>query len=89
MSRSKWKSYYVQPSLLKSFKKRKGLIRVWSRNSTILTNFIDKKVLIHNGIKFRMLKIKKEFIGFKFGDFSFTCKKHTTNKKKKKKLKKK
>ena len=76
MTRSLWKGPFFHPSLLKktinktNFKK----IKVWSRNSTILKEFVGYQFEIHNGKNFITLKVNEEMIGHKFGEFASTRK---------------
>ena len=54
MSRGIWKGPFVHPSLLKKVDKlkdqtRKTPIKTWSRNSTIIPEFVGHSFLIHNG----------------------------------------
>ncbi len=70
MSRSKWKGSFFNLKFL-TFKKKK-LIKIWNRNSVIPSSLINKSILVHNGIKYKIIKITREKIGFKFGEFSFT-----------------
>lgn len=72
MSRSRWKGFFVDKSLLK---KTHGVKKsIWSRSSSITEFFLNKKIQIYNGRVFKTLYVKKEHIGFKFGEFSFTRK---------------
>jgi hypothetical protein len=48
--------------------------KVWSRRSAITSVLIGKTVLIHNGKEFKKLLVKREHLGFKFGEFSLTKK---------------
>jgi len=73
MSRSAWKNDFIHPPL---FKKKKKVIIVWSRASVIPSNLENKKVLIHFGNGFRSFFVKKEHVGFKFGEFAYTRKKN-------------
>ena len=52
MSRSIWKGPFVHPSLLKKIDKLKGKsdkkpIKTWSRNSTIIPDFVGHSFMIH------------------------------------------
>ena len=54
MTRSIWKGPFVHPSLLKKIDKLKGSpnkkpIKTWSRNSTIIPDFVGHSFMIHNG----------------------------------------
>jgi small subunit ribosomal protein S19 len=87
MSRSVWKNNFIHHTLLK--KKIKKNLQVWSRSSVIPSNLENKKVFIHFGNNFRPMYIKKEHIGFKFGEFAYTRKKNFNRTKKYLKKKKK
>jgi len=57
MARSVWKGPFVHPSLLKKIDKikeggEKRPIKTWSRNSTIIPDFVGHSFLIHNGKSF-------------------------------------
>ena len=91
MSRSLWKGPFIdnylftlsqQNSQLNSFTKR--IIKVWSRRSMILPEFLNQNFEIHNGKQFVSLQVTEEMIGHKFGEFASTRKK-TLHKKKIKK----
>ena len=77
MARSIWKGPFVHPSLIKKVEKQKQTdskrpIKTWSRNSTIIPEFIGQKFEIHNGKKFIPITISEEMIGHKLGEFSPT-----------------
>ena len=77
MSRSVWKGPFVDPSLLKKVEKLKTQasptpIKTWSRKSTIIPEFVGISFLIYNGKKFISIKISKEMVGHKLGEFSPT-----------------
>jgi small subunit ribosomal protein S19 len=75
MSRSIWKGVFISSSILsKKNNNKKNAIKIWSRNSSIPASFVNKRVLIYNGKTFRMLEILEDFVGLKFGEFSFTRK---------------
>lgn len=42
------------------------------RFSTITSDMIGAKVMIHNGLGFRVLKIRKNHLGLKYGEFAYT-----------------
>jgi ribosomal protein S19 len=56
-------------------------IKIWSRRSIILPEFLSQQFEIHNGKDFISLQVNEEMIGHKFGEFSSTRKK-TIHKKK-------
>lgn len=67
MSRSKWKSNFLEHSILKLEKKEKN--DIWSRCSTIPFFLLNKTVRVHTGKNFKKIFINREKIGFKFGEF--------------------
>ncbi len=72
MRRSKWKGNFIDNSVLKlSFQKKKQL-KIWSRRSVIPSFLVGDTVLIYNGKEFKKVKITREKVGFKFGEFSTT-----------------
>ena len=79
MTRGIWKGPYVHPSLLKKVDKLKDKgksqsIKTWSRNSTIIPEFVGHSFLIHNGRSFIPITISEEMVGHKLGEFSPTRK---------------
>jgi small subunit ribosomal protein S19 len=91
MSRSSWKSLYIENSLLKNFffqKLRKGSsfsLKIWSRSSTICSDFVGIRFRIHNGKDFVPLVVSNDMVGHKFGEFVSTRVRYEYKKKKKKK----
>jgi small subunit ribosomal protein S19 len=87
MSRSKWKGPFFDIKLLKkvlSLKSEFKRFKVWSRNCTILREFINHEFDIHNGNKFISLRVTNDMIGHKFGEFAST-RRYGVKKKKKSK----
>ena len=78
MSRSKYKGPFFIVNLLK----KKQWIKIYNKNLTILPEYIDHFVNVYNGKKFINIKISEKMIGFKFGEFINTRKKHIYKKKK-------
>lgn len=72
MSRSKWKGPYIHFKFLKKKILRKNLVTIWSRDSTILSCFINYKFLIYCGNIVKNLVITREKVGYKFGEFCST-----------------
>ena len=77
MSRSIWKGPFVHPSLLKKIDKIKDKtnqkpIKTWSRDSTIIPDFVGHSFLIHNGKTFIPITISEEMVGHKLGEFAPT-----------------
>ena len=65
MSRSIWKSNFIEPSVLLQDK-------VWTRRSVIPSFLVGKSVSVHYGNGFKKITITREKVGFKFGSFSYT-----------------
>ncbi len=79
MTRGVWKGPFVHPSLLKKVDKLKNQtgrkpIKTWSRNSTVIPEFVGHSFLIHNGKTFISITISEEMVGHKLGEFSPTRK---------------
>lgn len=94
MSRAKWKGFYINSNYSNILSDESiNQKYIWSRNSIITEDFLGKTVLIYNGKIFVSVKITREKLGYKFGEFSFSRKikdrtlEHVKNKQKKKKEK--
>ena len=77
MPRSVWKGPFVDGYLLKKAENarssgRKDIIRIWSRRSTILPQFVGLSFGVHNGQKFVPVLVTENMVGHKFGEFSPT-----------------
>ena len=77
--RSCWKPKYISPFLLRQFftilrmpVNKRPVLRVFSRGSVILPDFLGVKVMVHNGVRFSTFVINKLMVGHKFGEFAFT-----------------
>nr|AKI85063.1 ribosomal protein S19 [Pelargonium cotyledonis] len=88
--RSIWKNPFVDNCLLriKDDKARIENVKIWSRRSTILPEFVGSTVQIYNGKQFVRVKITDEKVGHKFGEFAPTRSHNNNNKKKVVQLKK-
>jgi ribosomal protein S19 len=79
MSRSLWKSFLFNEYLLKTFlnkKKNKKLqLQTKLTNTIILPLFLNTVWKVYNGKQYVKLKVVKEMIGYRFGDFISTRKK--------------
>ena len=67
MTRSIWKGPFVHPSLLKKIDKLKDQpnkkpIKTWSRNSTIIPDFVGHSFMIHNGNLLYQLLFQKKWL---------------------------
>lgn len=78
MSRSVWKGPFVDGHVFKkvvaykaSKKKGRG-IKIWSRRSTILPDFVGVLFEVYNGKKFIPVLVNEDMVGHKFGEFSPT-----------------
>ena len=77
MVRSVWKGPFVEASLLKKADAarasgRHDVIKIWSRRSTILPQFVGLTFGVYNGQKHVPVSINEEMVGHKFGEFSPT-----------------
>jgi small subunit ribosomal protein S19 len=77
MSRSVWKGPFIDGYLLKKADAArasgsKQVIKIWSRRSTILPQFVGLTFGVHNGQKFIPVLVTENMIGHKFGEFSPT-----------------
>ncbi len=77
MSRSIWKGPFVDGYLLKkaeaaSTSKRSDIIKIWSRRSTVLPQFVGLTFGVYNGHKHVPVQVSEEMIGHKFGEFAPT-----------------
>jgi small subunit ribosomal protein S19 len=77
MSRSLKKGPYVDPRLLAKVEKQQSgssrePIKTWSRDCTIVPEFIGVTLLIHNGRQFQRLYVTEDMIGHKLGEFAPT-----------------
>lgn len=79
MSRSKYKGPFFKVRLIR----KKQYIKIYNKNLTILPEYINRFVNVYNGKNFINLKINQKMIGYKFGEFIYTRKKHIYKKKKK------
>ena len=77
MARSVWKGPFVDGYLLKKAEKvraggRSEVIKMWSRRSTILPQFVGLTFGVDNGNKHVPVSVSEEMVGHKFGEFSPT-----------------
>lgn len=77
MARSAWKGPFVDSYVLKKAEKakqsgRRDVIKIWSRRSTILPQFVGLTFGVHNGRKHIPVLVSEEMIGQKFGEYSPT-----------------
>jgi small subunit ribosomal protein S19 len=77
MARSVWKGPFVDAHVLKKAEKardsgRNEVIKIWSRRSTILPQFVGLTFGVYNGQKHIPVLVTEEMVGHKFGEFSPT-----------------
>ena len=77
MTRSVWKGPFVDGYLLKKADAargsgRKDVIKIWSRRSTILPQFVGLTFGVYNGLKHIPVLVTEDMVGHKFGEFSPT-----------------
>ena len=77
MTRSVWKGPFVDGYLLKKADAarasgRSDVIKIWSRRSTILPQFVGLTFGVYNGQKHVPVFVSEEMVGHKFREFSPT-----------------
>ncbi|VAW14208.1 SSU ribosomal protein S19p (S15e) [hydrothermal vent metagenome] len=77
MTRSVWKGPFVDAYLLKKAETsrasgRNEVIKMWSRRSTVLPQFVGLTFGVHNGRKHIPVLVTEDMVGHKFGEFSPT-----------------
>ena len=78
MARSIKKGPYIDIKLEKKVldmtdgKSKKGVIKTWSRRSTISPDFVGHTFAVHNGNKFIPVYVTEFMVGHKLGEFAPT-----------------
>ena len=78
MGRSIKKGPYIDHNLegkvedMNGGKTKKGVIKTWSRRSTISPDFVVHTFAVHNGNKFIPVYVTEFMVGHKLGEFSPT-----------------
>ena len=77
MSRSSWKIPFVDGYLLKKASnyhssQKKTIVKIWSRRSVIIPQFIGVNFAVHNGKKFNAVFVTENMVGHKLGEFSLS-----------------
>lgn len=78
MARSIKKGPYVDAKLEKKIlnmnegTSKKGVIKTWSRRSTITPDFVGHTFAVHNGNKFLPVYVTEFMVGHKLGEFAPT-----------------
>jgi small subunit ribosomal protein S19 len=77
MARSVWKGPFVDGYMLKKADAARSsgkhtIIKIWSRRSTIIPQFVGLTFGVYNGKKFIPVAVNEDMIGHKFGEFAPT-----------------
>ncbi len=77
MARSVKKGPFVDEHLMKKVEAmnasgKKQVIKTWSRRSTILPDFVEHTIAVHNGKKFVPVYVTENMVGHKLGEFAPT-----------------
>jgi small subunit ribosomal protein S19 len=78
MARSIKKGPYVDAKLeskvlaIADGKAKKGVVKTWSRRSTITPDFVGQTFAVHNGNKFIPVYVTEFMVGHKLGEFAPT-----------------
>ena len=78
MSRSLKKGPFIDLKLetkilsINEGKLKKGVIKTWSRRSTISPDFVGHTLAVHNGNKFIPVYVTEFMVGHKLGEFAPT-----------------
>jgi small subunit ribosomal protein S19 len=77
MARSVKKGPFVDKHLMAKVldsqkNKKKGVIKTWSRRSTILPEMVGVTFAVHNGRKFLPVFVTENMVGHKLGEFAPT-----------------
>jgi small subunit ribosomal protein S19 len=78
MARSIKKGPYIDAKLetkvlaMADGKNKKGVIKTWSRRSTISPDFVGNTFAVHNGNKFIPVYVTEFMVGHKLGEFAPT-----------------
>ena len=78
MARSVSKGPYVEAKLERKVlavnegKAKKGVIKTWSRRSTITPDFVGQTFAVHNGNKSIPVYVTEYMVGHKLGEFAPT-----------------
>jgi small subunit ribosomal protein S19 len=87
MPRSLKKGPFIDEHLLKWVERaksglHKGVIKTWSRRSTITPDMVGLTFAVHNGKKFNAVFVTENMVGHKLGEFSATRTYHGHSQKK-------
>ena len=75
MSRSLKKGPHVDARLLQKVERQgnnREPIRTWSRDCTVVPEFVGQTFLVHNGRQFMRVFCTEDYVGHKLGEFAPT-----------------
>lgn len=77
MTRSVWKGPFVDGHMLRKAKEaqetsNRGVIKTYSRRSTILPQFVGLTFGVYNGNKYIPVLVTEDMVGQKFGEYAPT-----------------
>ena len=77
MSRSTKKGPFVDPKLMKKVEAinksgQKGIIKTWSRASTVVPEMIGQTIAVHDGRRHVPIFITENMVGHRLGEFAPT-----------------
>ena len=77
MARSVKKGPYIEAKLAEKVRRAeaggdRGVIKTWSRRSTIIPDMVGHTIAVHNGRKFVPVYISENMVGHKLGEFALT-----------------
>ena len=77
MSRSLKKGPYVDEVLFEKVQRNRAAganppLKTWSRNCTIVPEFVGQKFDVHNGKTFLQVYVTEDMVGHKLGEFAPT-----------------
>ena len=78
MARSLKKGPYIQAALLSKIEAAResgsthGVIKTWSRRSTIIPDMVGLTLAVHNGRQFVPVFVSENMVGHKLGEFAHT-----------------
>jgi small subunit ribosomal protein S19 len=77
MSRSTKKGPFVDPKLMKKVEAinksgQKGVIKTWSRASTVIPEMIGQTIAVHDGRRHVPIFITENMVGHRLGEFAPT-----------------
>ena len=77
MARSLKKGFFIDEHLNRKVQAMiesgdRGVIKTWSRRSTVIPDMVGLTLAVHNGTKFIPVYITENMVGHKLGEFAMT-----------------